>query len=177
MREQIIIMTTNNIISKSYDQSNKTFNLYLNGATCLLLRHLLSLDMQYIFVKDYLPNEQLEWWNCPVLFNEKGNMCNVEVKSLVFDFQLPTDTFLNNLHEFENSGIELYQCKNKLPATLYIDKLLERNKYKVFQRIGISSCFYLPHSYELAHYWTFDECHFSKIVNCKEIMRLSINKE
>ncbi len=157
------IMTTNHNLRDFYDPRHGIYVLYLHGATCSLLSHLLSPKMPYIFFDRHGPIYSAEWSNHPVVFSKKGTQYAAEIKAMSFDFRMLTNEFLEILDEFEKCGILLYQSNKEFPHNFQVDTI-EGCGAKLMRENGIISGFYLPHEEETAQFMSFDEEHFSRIL-------------
>ncbi len=130
------------------------FTVMLRTCTAEVLRDLLDPEAPYVWVVAHHPHRSLQWWTCSVPLGRDGRASPIEVRALAFDLLMPTSEFLARLGEFD--GVSAHQMRRKVPDTLTIEGLDDRNRVRILIQNGLVASFYLPHAGECAWFATVD---------------------
>ncbi len=133
-----------------FAQREGVFSVMLRSCTCGILSHILDRAVPFVWIRRHMPQRSLQWWRTELPLAPTGRLYGVEVRSLEFDLQLPTESFLELLPEFEEHGILLFQMSRRVPDTLTLDRIAEEAINRVLLQNGMHLKFYLPHAMECA---------------------------
>jgi hypothetical protein len=95
----------------------------------------------------------------------------LEVRGLRFDLLLPTNEFLKRLSDLD--GLVLHQMRRKVPNTLTVEGLDERNRTRVLVQNGLAASFYLPYAMECASFRTVERGAIEKVLTNEVIRTLA----
>jgi hypothetical protein len=123
--------------------------LFVQGATVTALAKLLNPSVPYVWILGHMPNTCVEWWHTNVPLNDNDRI-SVQVRTLIYDMQLPTTEFLKNASAFESFGIDLIQAHKPMPDTLDLSRIAEELQDAVLVKNGAFLRLWLPHSVETA---------------------------
>ena len=147
------------------------FSIMLRPCTAGVLRHLLDPEVPFVWVVGHDPHKYVEWWNCHLPLHKSGVASALEVRGLRFDILMPTSEFLTRLSDFD--GLVLYQMRRKVPNTLTIEGLDERNRTRILVQNGLVASFYLPHAMECASFTTVERGAIEKVLANEAIRPLA----
>ncbi|MCL4691376.1 MAG: hypothetical protein KJ060_02560 [Candidatus Hydrogenedentes bacterium] len=142
-----------------------------------MLRYLLNRDVPYVFVHDHCPDDRLRWREYRLPLRVGGQNHVVEARRVAFDLQMTTPDFLNRLDEFDSLGIELFQSSKRIPDTLSLSRIDHDKRDRILLDSGVVTKFMLPHSNEVAVFWTTQREHVEGIVAIPEVHDLIIDEE
>jgi hypothetical protein len=158
-----------------YDLPRRTndgrFTLMLQPCTAEVLRHLLDPEVPYVWIVGHSPHKYLEWWKCQLPLSASSVASSLEVRGLCFDLLLLTSEFLTRLSEFD--GLVLHQMSRKVPNTLTLEGLDDRNRTRVLVQNGLAASFYLPHAMECASFTTVERGAIEKVLANETIRSLA----
>jgi hypothetical protein len=147
------------------------FSIMLRPCTAEVLRHLLDPEVPFVWVVGHYPHKYVEWWGCHLPLSKAGVASPLEVRGLHFDLLLPTSEFLTRLSDFD--GLVLHQMRRRVPNTLTIEGLDERNRTRILVRNGLAASFYLPHAMECASFRTVERVAIEKALSNEVIRALA----
>jgi hypothetical protein len=147
------------------------FTIMLRPCTAEVLRHLLDPEIPFVWVVGHYPHKYVEWWSCTLPLSDSGVASALEVRGLCFDLLLPTSEFLTRLSDFD--GLVLHQMRRKVPNTLTIDGLSERNRARILVQNGLAASFYLPHAMECASFTTVERAAIERVLANEAIRTLA----
>jgi hypothetical protein len=143
----------------------------LRPCTAEVLRHLLDPELPFVWVVGHSPHKYVEWWNGHLPLSTSGVASALEVRGLHFDLLMPTTEFLTRLSDFD--GLVLHQMRRKVPNTLTIEGLDERNRARILVQNGLAASFYLPHAMECASFTTVERDAIEKALANEAIRTLA----
>lgn len=126
------------------------FQISLRPCTAGVLRHLFDPDIPYAWVVGHSPHRSIQWWGCDLPLTRSGAASRLEVRGLRFDLLLPTREFLARVDEFD--GLTALQMRRRVPDTLAMEHLDDRNRTRILVQNGLAAWFYLPHRMEVASF-------------------------
>ena len=126
------------------------FNLMLNPCSAMVLPHILSEEVPFVWLESHCPSDHHEWWQAQVPLRRGGQYFPLKVRSLRFDLLLPIKQFLSLLPEFTDAGMLLLQLQREMPNSLVPRSLNDNERYKVLVQNGLYLEFELPHAGEYA---------------------------
>jgi hypothetical protein len=147
------------------------FRIMLKPCTAEVLRHLLDTEVPFVWVVGHYPHKYVEWWQCHLPLSKSGVASTLEVRGLYFDLLLPTSEFLTRLSDFD--GLVVHQMRRKVPNTLTIEGLDERNRTRILVQNGLAASFYLPHARECASFATVERGAIEKVLSNEVIRSLA----
>jgi hypothetical protein len=147
------------------------FSIMLRPCTAEVLGHLLDPKVPFVWVVGHYPNKHLEWWRCHLPLSRSGAASAFEVRGLNIDVLLPTSEFLTRLSDFD--GLVMQQMRRKVPNTLTIEGLDERNRTRILIQNGLAASFYLPHAMECASFKTVERSAIEKVLSNDVIRTLA----
>ena len=147
------------------------FSIMLRPCTAEVLRHLLDPDVPFVWIVGHQPDRIAEWWSCYLPLSKDGKSYPLEVRQLCYDVLMSTTEFLTRLTEFD--GLTLYQMRNKVPNTLIVERLEERNRVPVLVQNGLAAAFYLPHAHECAQFATVERRTIERCLRIDVVRRLA----
>ena len=126
------------------------FTVNLRPCTCGLLAHILDSSIPFVWIRRHWPHPAIQWWRAPLPLSAAGRPHDVEVRSLEFELQLPTERFLELLPEFEDHGIHLCQMTRAVPDSLTLHNVPDAAATRILIQNGLHLQFFLPHADEYA---------------------------
>jgi hypothetical protein len=126
------------------------FSLMLEPCSALVLPHILSAEVPFVWLEEHTPDNRYEWWKAQVPLRRGGQYFPLKVRLLRFDLMLPTEQFLTLLPEFADAGMLLLQLEREMPNGLIPRGLKDTERYKVLGQNGLHLEFDLPHAGEYA---------------------------
>ncbi len=122
----------------------------LRSCTALLLKEVLDVSVPYVWIRRHQPVRSLQWWKTETVLKRNGPLHDIDIRSMEFDIQMPTERFLDLLPEFANHGLVLFQMSQRVPDTLTLDRIPDEHINRVLIQNGLHLKVYLPHEYECA---------------------------
>jgi hypothetical protein len=164
-----INMTQSSLIS----EGNGMFSIMLRSCTSAILPAVLDRSVPVVWVRRHTPMRSIRWWPARVPLSTSGAVHDVEVRTLQFDLQLPTERFLQLLPEFSNHGMALFQLTRRVPDTLTLDVRSEASIYEILMQNGLHLHFYLPHVFESAQLSSPHRSVLEKALEDPEVRKLA----
>lgn len=148
--------------------------LNLGTCDCSILAFLFDPKVPYIWVRNHMPNPTIEWWKTLLPISMSDATRPVMVRSLIYDLQMETKQFLENLKEFIPFGIEAYQFNCPVPNTLTLNQIPVEKRTPILLNNGAQSSFFLPHACEQAQYWTSSRSAMVYALSHPQVVSLAI---
>lgn len=150
--------------------------LNLGTCDCSILAFLFDPNVPYIWVRDHMPNPTVEWWKTSLPISMSDAIRPVVVRSLIYDLQMETQQFLENLKEFIPFGIEAYQFNRPVPNTLTLNQIPVEKRTHILLNNGAQSAFLLPHACEQAQYWASSRSGMVYALSHPQVVSLAIER-
>ena len=103
----------------------------MHAATVGSLLRFVNKAIPWIWIIGHIPNERYEWWRTQVPLNDAGSMFSGDVRLVQYDLQLSTSDFFTAAPAFEDSGINLIQSRQRMPATLDLRSNMQKDRKSV----------------------------------------------
>ena len=137
--------------------------LYVHGASVSTLTGFLNPQIPWVWVLGHTPNQYIEWWRAILPVNKYRATINAEFRSVGYDLMLPTAQFLELATEFEDHGLVLIQSRQRMPDTLDISRIPEKQQAKVLRNNGAFLRMHLPHAVETAQVQCFEKGYLASV--------------
>ena len=147
------------------------YSIMLRPCTAEVLRDLLDPEVPFVWVVGHAPNRCLEWWTCRLPLGRSDEPRPLEIRGLYFDVHLPTGEFLERLAEFD--GLVLHQMQRRVPNSLVLHDLPDRDRTRILVQNGLVASFYLPHAMECASFATVEHSRMEMVLGRDRIRDLA----
>ena len=138
--------------------------LYVHGATVSTLMPFLNPEIQWVWVLGHMPNRYVEWWQTSLPINKLGVSITADFRLIGYDLLLPTLRFLELAAEFEDHGLALIQSNQRMPNTMDLSRIPDKQQPGVLRSNGAFLRIYLPHAVETAQVQCFEKGYLAKVV-------------
>ncbi len=156
------------------EQDDGSFCLALAPCTSRVLAYLLDPSARIIWLVNHWPHRTIQWWQAPVPLTTTDAARLLRVRNLSYDLEMDRDTFLSELPQFEEFGMDLYQLTRSVPDSLRVEHLTEKVRRRVLIQNGAVSHFQLPHAGEVAVFWAISRQILERALGYPEIRSLAI---